>query len=318
MREYQIVYNSDLIISNPIDLSTFSIFYDKILLPYTTDDGRVLRMVKRKGKFGMPSDADWFEVSEILEKSSPVLEYRADKWDDKHRILFDEGVFQRLDKADSQAPGQASLKRLSLLFLRSRATEVAINDDNDVFIPASLVDNLLRGDIDCPSIFTIRQGSSRREIYKAAEALHTFKYLMPRLSRLHPEEILEVRSKLKDLREGFSLHLQRLSAKVESALQENSPWDEISRIARNVIETELIPDYREFRRSLMTRRIGFWARVFNMAGQVIQINALPWKPAFWSRLAMTAGSLVATETKERREGFSNADLAYRFMHVCEG
>jgi len=288
------------------------------MLPYTAANGRVLRMVKKKGKFGLPANAGWLEVSEIQEPVQPIIDEDTAAWDERHRILFDEGVFERLHKVEGRTSGQTRLKDLSLLFLRSRSTRVTLNDENDIFIPAALIDNLERDDLDLPSIFTIRQGSSRREIFKAAEALHTFKYLMPGLNRLHPEEILEIRLKVKHLREGFSLHLQRLSAKVESALQEDSGWEEISRIARNVIETELIPDYHEFRRLLTARRIGFWARIFNLAGQIIQINALPWKPAFWSRLPMTLGGLVAGEIKEEKERFSNANLAYRFMHVCQG
>jgi hypothetical protein len=39
-RDFKIVYNSDLIIRNPQDAATLCLFYDKVLLPYTTEDTR--------------------------------------------------------------------------------------------------------------------------------------------------------------------------------------------------------------------------------------------------------------------------------------
>jgi hypothetical protein len=126
-----------------------------------------------------------------------------------------------------------------------------------------------------------------------------------------------VRDKVKDLREGFSMHLQKLSRDVEDGLKSGESLDEIESWTKSVIETELIPDYREFRRQLVAERSGFWNKVLDAAAKVFQIEAVPWSPKVYGELLKAIGVTILTTTAEGEERLSNRSQAYHFMRLVE-
>jgi hypothetical protein len=152
---------------------------------------------------------------------------------------------------------------------------------------------------------------------KVIQAERIFKYLLPSLNALRPEEILEVRDKVQDTREGFSLHLQRLSKDIEEQLSEDASAVEVSKYAQSVVETELVPDYREFERQLSAENAGFWANVLNKTKAVCEIDVPPWTPKFYAELVSRLG-LAALETiEDKKTKLTNKRQAFNFMRAFE-
>src|SRR5262249_20727027 len=150
-----------------------------------------------------------------------------------------------------------------------------------------------------------------REVMKYLQATTVFSYLLPGLRGLGPDEILRIRERVKDTREGFSLHLQKLSKGVEQRLQGGEPLEEAEKFARGVVETELLPDYGEFRRQLGAERSGRWKSVLDIAGKILSIDANPVTPKFWGQVLVAAGlPLGAAEAK--KDQLSNRHQAFQF------
>src|SRR5262249_32177710 len=122
-------------------------------------------------------------------------------------------------------------------------------------IRPDMVRHLCRGDLDLPELHVSGRQPASREIMKFLEAKSVFSYCLPKLRKLNAEQILQVRERVKDTREGFSLHLQKLSKGVEQRLRGGESDAEIEQFAKSVVETDLIPDYGEFRRQLGAERL---------------------------------------------------------------
>lgn len=184
-------------------------------------------------------------------------------------------------------------------------------------IRLDLARHLLRSDISIPQIFALSTGRSRRDILVALEAAATFRYLLPKISTFHPIQILELREKLKDSREGFTMHLWKLSKGLQEQAKDGTSLADISRSAEDLIKTELIPDYREFQRQLESIRSERWGKVLDAAGRVAEIDAAPWTPKFWALVLKAIGMTALTADSERKEALSNRYQAFQFMSYVE-
>lgn len=187
------------------------------------------------------------------------------------------------------------------------------------YIAPDLAAHLTRTDIDLPQIFASSKGQPiGRDILVALEAEAVFKYLLPKIHIFHPTQILELREKIADTREGFTMHLWKLSKGLEEHAKDGTSVHEIAGFARNLIETELIPDYREFRRQLAAMKAGKWEQFLDAAGKIVEIDAAPWTPKFWGLLLKALGLSFVTAAGEQREMLSNKYQAFEFMSEVEG
>lgn len=185
------------------------------------------------------------------------------------------------------------------------------------YVSDDLVIHLLRTDIEAPQIFTALNGKPGRDILVALEAEATFSYLLPKLHLYHPVQILELREKVAGTREGFTMHLLKLSKGLEERAKENTSIKEIARFADDLIKTELIPDFVEFRRQLKAMEAGRWSKVLDAAGRVAEVDAAPWTPRFWALLLRALGITVVTSGAELKETLSNQYQAFKFMSELE-
>jgi hypothetical protein len=177
--------------------------------------------------------------------------------------------------------------------------------------------HLLRTDIDIPQIFALREGHTVRDVLVALEAVSTFRYLLPKLRTYHPTQILELREKVKDTREGFTMHLWSLSKGLQERANEGATLDEVARFAESVIKTELMPDYREFHRQLEAMKVEKWGKVLDALGKVAEIDASPLTPKFWALLAKALGLSAVASQSDQKEKLSNRYQAYQFMSYVE-
>lgn len=330
-----IIYNSDLIIRNASELATLSVFYDKVFLPYTTPATSDLLAGPRVFSVKLPRGFDAKGEQEFFDDVG--------YWSRVYYPLIQEEVIERLppppwgDKPPLEKLSTINLsERIKLLTQDSTRTaqrslaisnkpfgQEEVQDDfekgvmKEDLIKQDLALHFLRPDLDLPQIFINDGANPSREFLKAIEARATFDYLLPALGRLNADEILEVRRKVKDLREGFSMHLQELSKGIEDRLKGGESLDEIEPWARSIIETQVIPDYRQFRRQLAAERSGFWNKVLDSTAKVFQIEAAPWTPKFYGEFLKAIGVAILTTTAERKEKLSNRSQAYHFMRLVE-
>ena len=228
--------------------------------------------------------------------STNVEQYRMSEkalWGGGSRVLCDVRRYVVLRK-------KFSLKPTTLKSILSLPVHKQIDSGGKLCVNDDLVHHMLRTDIDMPQIFTTLEGRPGRDVLVALEAEATFSYLLPKLRVYHPTQIMELREKIADTREGFTMHLWKLSKGLEEHCREDVPVKEITRFANNLIETELIPDFKEFRRQLEAKGAGKWDKVLDAAGKVAEIDAAPWTPKFWALLLKAMGITLVSRWPKRR------------------
>ena len=322
---YEIVYNSDLIIDEKSVLATLAVFYDRINLPGCTEQSRS-EYVHLKRASRKTDSLEVVVVATTLKYDHPregriMSGEDVTRWEEQTAPLWDENVLVRLKPPSSSFSGFDFLglenPELFSLLIRSPHVLTSTEGREDFFIRQDLLQHFLRADIELPSIFLTRNTKDTRRIMMSLQAQHVFAYLVPALSGLEPEEILAVRDKVKDNREGFLMHLQKLSKEVEARIREGVHIREISEHARSVVETDLIPDYVEFRRQLEAEKAGFWARVLDKASKVMEINAPPWTPKFYGDLIGAIGLTGMEADSASKSKLSNRVQAFHFISKIE-
>lgn len=253
-----------------------------------------------------------FEFGEI-EPNDRIIESRMVRLPEPMRIYtkedFDPGYMSDVESAISQK------QLLSILSMPVRTIRVGESH----FVAEDLAKHLIRTDIDLPQIFTTLLGQPvGRDVLAALEAEATFSYLLPKIRTFHATQILELREKVADTREGFTMHLWKLSKGLEEHAKENTPVKEIAKYAKNLIETDLIPDYREFHRQLAATKAGRLEKFLDAAGKIVEIDAAPWTPKFLGRLLKAMGLSIVTAASEREQLLSNKYQAFQFMSEIEG
>jgi hypothetical protein len=327
-RALEVTYSSDVMIANSEELAALAIFYDRVILPAATPEstphfvelerlpGDVLRMFA-------------FELSpSFISKSSGEIVPTGDsvtRWEQANHELFDDGVLVRLPAPDAADDGldewiknsrTVSMSLGHLLQYRGTVLATTPLGAQIVLIRQDHLRHLLRSDLRSPAVF-VAPVESRREVLKALQASETFRYLIPSVGKLRPDQILALREKVSATREGFAMHLQALSAEVESRLTGGETPVEIARYARAVVETKLLPDYHEFKRQLLADRSGFWLKVLETTRKVFEIEVPPWTPKFYGQIMAALGVSLLTSAEARHDSLSNRSQAFHFMFQVE-
>jgi hypothetical protein len=324
-----VVYNSGLNIWEPSDLSTLTIFYDQVLVPWSTRQscGEMVEFVRKKGK---PEDyrLGAFEVENLSFTDGEGQSHKAHdvalEWEHRHRLLFRESVLMRVSPpATAQTTvhdwfESPSLSRLADMLLDVPYTFHSTTGELErIWVWQDHLKHLLRTDVSERGVFLCRPNSSQRERYKSLMAHAAFRFVLPRIGELNPEQILEVRDLVRDTREGFSMHLQSLSADVEKQVKGGVSLQEVSAAAGSVVETQLIPLFAEYRRQLAAKKGGFWRKVLDPLGRMVPIDAAPWTPKFYGELLRALGVTLLTGIEQRKDSLSNKTQALQFMKTID-
>jgi hypothetical protein len=83
------------------------------------------------------------------------------------------------------------------------------------------------------------------------------------------------------------------------------------------LETDLIPDYKEFRRQLEAEQAGKIKKVLDVAGKIMEIDAAPWTPKFWGLLLKAFGMSAIETAADQKQRLSNHYQAYELMREVE-
>jgi hypothetical protein len=342
-----ISYSSDFVIDSRSDLSTLCVFYDSVHLPHisqstlTVTERSLANLTDRLTKHHDKMD-DTF-IKETNDLISRNFFKRVSSWYSINTVLFRENVLVQMPAVsqipDSKDPNEAYdlvddlYVKLSDRYGEHCESFGLSRDFREEEVPyefsmggtitelqAMLNDviiSLARNDNEFPRFFGSYASENVREAVIYMQAEMALSYLLPSLSVLSPEEILEVRRKVADTREGFAFHLQKLSKGIDGRLKGGEDLSQIARWARDIVETELIPDYREFRRQIRAEQAGFWKKVLDPAGKILEINAAPWTPKFYGDLLKSLGFSALTYSAERKESLSNKSQAFQFMQAVE-
>lgn len=326
---FKVVYNSGLNVWDRSHLSTLSIFYDQVLLPATSEKtrGTCVIFVKK------PVKGDRYRLEDVEALGFP-FEHQggktnpaefARKWETDHQLLFQEGVLSRLPPPSETLDPlnwfhSGEMDSLSDALLDLPFYLRAVNDEGTerIILWQDHLKHLFRTDISEPNVFLTRDSQWERELLKGLMANSVFRFLLPKVEELTPDQIMEVRGAVAATREGFSMHLQSLSSGVEERIKGGESLQDISSYAKSVVETKLIPDYVEFKRQLVAKRAGFWKKVLDKAGKIFEIDAAPWTPKFYGELLKALGFTLLTGIEEQTERLSNPNQAFQFMRTIEG
>jgi hypothetical protein len=326
-RPQEFVYGTDLMLSDPRELGTLAIFYDRVLLPFSTPASsrdfvelEVTSSQIRVTAFAMN------QLSVTLSSAATeVVDDQVVEWEKRNRELFDEGALARLpeprpadDILQNVLVNRISLTPLREAIRRCRNTYAATLRPY-WYIREDLLRHLLRADLNGSFLLSpASPASPERESMKQMLADRVIRYLLPLVSELRPSEILEVRHEVSSTREGFAMHLQSLTVEIESRIQSGDALAEVARYASAVAETTLLPDYAEFRRQILAKRSGFWSKVLDITGRILEIDVAPWTPKFYGQILQAIGAGAAISADERLKELSNKSQALRFMHAIDG
>jgi hypothetical protein len=390
---FEVVYNSDLIIRDPGEAATLCLFYDRVFLPHVSNPARVVTMVDNdenrvlRTTFHAPDAIhDWELRHSILFKEQVIkrlppelfefetyarlrvydVDLRRGSWSTRYsRTTGHWGYFSRLTEKDLKRPDdrlicqgtetlrldkfdvkgkylkseniksnyyliERPIKKLSKAPENSDGTMVLSVSPSSIpalrvesiygvkYVRADLVQHQLRTDIELPQIYSnLDQQKFLRDIMISLEAKAVFSYLLPRIRVVDAQQILELRRKTADTREGFAMHLQKLSRGLHEHAKQGTPIEEVAKFAKDLIETELIPDYREFKRQLEGIKARNWKNFLDPVCKVAAIDATVWTPSFWSQLLKSLGFAILETTAEQQERLTNRYQAFKFMSQVE-
>lgn len=311
---YRVIYDSDLIIRDSSTLATLCIFYDVVSLPFLPPDA-VHKFVRIWRSTGRDGEA-YFDFDQI--DTEDLGDYHLE-WEQKVRPLYEAGVLERLPPVKGTLHFKDSNELASAL--ESLSANMTFGPPNGKAYLRSFyiarVFHHLRDDLSSPRLFELDAGTDNRELFKILQAQQLFTYFLPAIQSIEPEQILEVRDKVRDNREGFAMHLQKLSKEVERRAQGGESLEELSKYAKSVVETELIPDYLEFKRQLASERGGFWVKVLDRASKIFEVEAPITSPKFWGELMAAVGLPVASSLERRRDSLTNRQLTFNFLRAAQ-
>jgi len=311
-----IVYNSGFTIGDD-ELATLAVCYERIYLPYLEQ----LAEGELYDRWGTLRSDD--QIKRVYDELHAI-----DDWHRHQNSLFEEGVLIRLCHPRKQlildrfgVPQNSEIfhnsqRELEAHWARERKHPELLRAPWKI-LPEEYAFHLHRHDIEyLPKIF-IDSGKPTREVLTAIEAFAVFRYLLPRLNKMHSDDILELRRKVKDTREGFSMHLQTLSKGLDGMVKAGEKLEDLKGYAKNIVETELIPDYRQFRRQLGAAQAGKIKKVLDVTGKIMEIDAAPWTPKFWGQLLKALGLSFIETAADQKERLSNQNQAFEFMRKVE-
>jgi len=144
--QYEIVYNTNIIVEDPTDLAALCIFYDKVLMPWENhwrgNEFIMFRKDELSGRLfanpdprGMPyfkflKDGQWYHGTDI-----------GVHWYNENRVLFDEKVIDQLDTPPPRFkfdPG-FELTDLATRIFRSSYVFYDFDDPNQYYVSRGIL-----------------------------------------------------------------------------------------------------------------------------------------------------------------------------------
>lgn len=306
-RKLQITYSSDLTIKDPELLATLSVFYDKIYLPYPYNcDPDAEPLIGMLNIF----------TREALLKDPEVWEYVS--WRSEYRALFDSGILECVPPAVIRhSPTWTDEQEEEVMAALGAAARVADreNSSSEEWGIRSLIARTIHASFTKKPCAEFFSGSSTAAL-AGLIARPLFRYRLPRLAALTGEQILEIRGRVKDTREGFIDYIFELTDDLESRIRDDASHS--TEAADKLVERKIVPKYEEYCRQLDGNNTKFGAKLFAIGAGVMQIDASPLTPKFYGQifeiLLKAFGDVATVEAKHK----TNAGQAFQYLSKLEG
>jgi len=326
----EIMYNSGVHIADRQMLATLAVFYDKIWLPHlqSTHVPMAEFVKSAPGLWKLKTiEIEGMSLLDDVGKSWSVDHFTND-WNERHKLLFADGVLSRLPPpppdrkiALERELGWSAgsiLPELDLILEDVPGLRPTYADGRQAIVVwQDHLLHMIRQDVNKPAVFLLADQAGRREVAKSALAESILSFSLPRLAKLTPEEILEVRHITANNREGFMAHLQGLSGALDGLLKDGADQRLVSETAADIVQTKFAPDFLEFKRQLGSARVGRARRILDPASKVLEISSGPTSPKFWYDLIRAAYLTVSGAAENRKEDKTNKALAFNFVRKLE-
>lgn len=321
--ENALSYGSRLNYDSSSEMTTICLLYDTVVLPHRVVHGGILRVSEIDGQYTLVrDDDDWdddwshedyeaFYAGQTKELIEAGVVRRASPPDNSVSIADAETLFKKMDSQLIELLLQNAV--LSTKVLRQNPlTREFEEQPNESYksIPCDLVRNCYRKDHNTPLAFSSSHSNAAAKLHLAASA---FRLVVPGVGSLRPNELLELREKTKDNREGFSAHIQELSGDLELMIRSGATEEEIKLAAEATVRTRISPRLSEFERQLhaiKAERKSGWVQVIS---SFLQIDSAPWSPKFFGQILQSLGALTQESVEQIVERNSNANLSLIFL-----
>jgi hypothetical protein len=144
-------------------------------------------------------------------------------------------------------------------------------------------------------------------------AKQLFSYALPQIVGLNQEDILQIREKTKDHREGLNHYVNSLISDAALELAGGAKINDVMLKSSLTITTKVLPELHEFHHKLASERLTFGKRLLDSLGRVLQIDAAPWTPKFFGSLIQAFLPNLGPTDEERLERTANKYQAMQFL-----
>ncbi len=283
-------------------LESLLVFYDQVWLPYPygfVRDGPVLWGVEVP-----PDQADQFSTS------MDTMYSAYEQWSTEWKPLFDEGLLLHV-----LPPPIQSLQEIPAGFADAIRNGLADTEGNVSVFPLmsgefALAIHSLYGEKQAPELIPAHPANALETVLTHS----LFQYAIPRLGALNPEQVLELRTNLADLREGFQDYVFQMLDDVESRMKNGvSAWD----AADVTLQRKILPEYDEMHRQLVARNTGKLSKVLGTLSDFMLIDASPWTPKFYGQLFKTFFGTSEKAAEAEEEARKNSTQAFQLLARLE-
>jgi hypothetical protein len=279
-------------------LSTLAVFYDEVCFPYPygfDPEGPVL---------WQPISGDW------------LYEYTVGRYimvRQEWNPIFEHGIFRILP------PPISSIEEMPEDLPDVLPRELGYTEDEDVYFKnwdlitgkVAVAIHAVYGQKPSPELFISDPTDTTTSRLAGFVVNSLFRYVVPQLNALHPEQILEVRELVRETKEGFVDYIFEAVDDVEARLISGDASE--VEAAQKTVERKLLPKYHEFQRQLQAQRGGFWSEVLVAGSKLLQIDASPWTPKFYGQIIEAFFGPLRKMAEAEAQARSNANQAYQYL-----
>ncbi|CTQ58133.1 hypothetical protein [Roseibium album] len=335
----EILYGSGTFLNSAETRNALLLAYDRILLPsdttYETLHVRYLDGEFEFKSFNKISSIDW---SHPDEDDDPMhVEFREHLEDDL-RPYLKSGLVQRVPpekEFDLKASPMAGLKSIhpDLWFSILAGPVAVISTDgemqqefvcDDFFhqsvdresswtaISLDISNHLARTDLSSNMAFDLPY---RSENINAILSEAAFQVVLPVISRIAVDDIMELRLRTEDFREGFRTYIQSISLEARQMASAGEDITEVRRYCRDLVSTQLTPLLAEHQRQLSALKTQKVAGNFEIISKFLEIETGPWAPKFWTELFKILSSSTNETAAELTNRKSNLNLTLNLLRL---
>lgn len=306
-------YASRLIPTNK-EMASLAVFYDEIWVPHPCDLSP--NGTKNIASFYRDLAGENFAIPQ-LQAAQDQYAKKKERWKD----LFDEGVLRTMppfERFGGVIKDDSTIAFNDYASWFSRLPKEAASFANETQHLESLVLAMHRLDAKKhhPELFiSDPQDTSTAKLSGFLnDAILACR--IPMLASLNADQILELREKVQDAKQGYRQYINQLTDDVEGRVLSGHSTEFDA--ARKTAERKVIPAYEEYLKQLKATEAGLGAKLLAAGGKFLQVDAAPWTPKFWGAILECFSTVIGSAAEQNREAYlSNEKQAFHYLATVE-